>query len=255
MRLTIFNMTTDTVQKQWYESWFDSPYYHVLYRHRDEVDAHLLLDNLINVLKPDKNDHILDLACGRGRHSLYLNQQGYKVTGVDLSQASIAHNRKYENDRLHFFEHDMREPFSQSDFNIVFNLFTSFGYFEDKSDNQKTIQAAHSALKPEGFLVIDYLNVEYILENLKHEEESQVDDIKFKISRGIEGDFITKKIVFEDKGVQHTFFEKVRMLTRTDFENYFASVGFRLVDIYGDYDLGAFHAKSKRMILTAQKIN
>ena len=54
---------------------------------------------------------VLDVACGKGRHSIHLNKRGFDVCGFDLSKASIAHNRQFENDRLHFFVHDMREVF------------------------------------------------------------------------------------------------------------------------------------------------
>ena len=115
----------------WYSDWFDSPYYHLLYRHRDEQEARLLIDSLLRYLKPQPCAAVLDLACGKGRHALYMNRQGLAVAGIDLSPASIAYARQLENKLLSFFVHDMRQVFRANAFDYVFNLFTSFGYFDD----------------------------------------------------------------------------------------------------------------------------
>ena len=119
---------------QWYASWFNTPYYHILYRDRDHAEARTFMDKLTHHLGLSRESHILDLACGRGRHSLYLNSIGFEVTGVDLSEESIAYAKQFENDRLHFDIHDMCKPYSKK-FDAVFNLFTSFGYFENDADN------------------------------------------------------------------------------------------------------------------------
>ena len=143
--------------ENWYTSWFDSPYYHILYKNRDDKEAGLFMKNLTSFLKLSSSSTILDLACGKGRHSKYLNQLGYQVTGVDLSPQSIAYAKKFENENLFFDEHDMSKPYPKQ-FDAVFNLFTSFGYFEDEEDNLKTIKSIKSELNPKGFGVIDFLN-------------------------------------------------------------------------------------------------
>src|SRR5438034_11636297 len=108
--------------KEWFESWFNSPYYHILYKDRDESEARLFLDNLISFLKPPPGAKILDVACGKGRHSVYLNKKGFQVAGFDLSPENIAHNRQFENDTLSFSVHDMREVFRRNYFDYVLNL-------------------------------------------------------------------------------------------------------------------------------------
>jgi SAM-dependent methyltransferase len=115
--------------ENWYTSWFDSPYYHILYKNRDDKEAGLFMKNLTSFLNLSTSSKILDLACGKGRHSKYLNQLGYHVTGIDLSPQSIVYAKQFENDKLFFEEHDMSLTYPQK-FDAVFNLFTSFGYFE-----------------------------------------------------------------------------------------------------------------------------
>src|SRR5699024_3406489 len=142
--------------KPWYASWFDTPFYHILYQDRDEKEAAFLIKNLLNHLKLQPPAKILDLACGKGRHSRYLNMLGYDVIGVDLSEQSIAYAKQYENNLLHFEVHNKLNPYPKQ-FDAVFNLFTSFGYFENPDDNLKVIQNIKTSLKPNGYGVIDFM--------------------------------------------------------------------------------------------------
>jgi len=149
----------------WYASWFDTPFYHILYKDRDYTEAESFMSNLTNYLNVPEHGSILDLACGKGRHAIYLNKIGYNVTGVDLSENSITHAKQFENDTLHFDVHNMCKPYHK-EFDAVFNLFTSFGYFDKEEDNLNTIKAIKANLNESGFGVIDFLNSEYIIENL-----------------------------------------------------------------------------------------
>ena len=239
---------------QWFENWFDSPYYHILYQHRNFDEAELFIDNLIQLLHPAAHSQFLDLACGKGRHSIYLNKKGYTVTGIDLSQESINCASRFENKTLEFYVHDMRKPFRINYFDSVLNLFTSFGYFENKRDDIATIDAVYKALKPNGIFVLDFLNVHKAVSNLIPEESKIVDGIKFTINKSIEDDFIVKHIHFSDKGKEYHFQECVKMLTLNDFENYFTAKKFKIVHLKGNYQLDDFDPKtSDRLILIAQK--
>ena len=123
----------------WFEDWFDSKYYHILYKHRDYQEAQSFIDKLVDYLQLNEEQKILDLACGKGRHSIYLNKKGLDVMGVDLSPESIKHASQFENPKLKFEVCDMRDVVKPDYFDIVLNLFTSFGYFEDEADQFKTI--------------------------------------------------------------------------------------------------------------------
>ena len=76
-------------KKYWFTDWFNTPYYHTLYKHRNDIDAQLFMKNITAFLSIPKTTHILDLPCGKGRHSVFLNSLGYKVTGGDLAENSI----------------------------------------------------------------------------------------------------------------------------------------------------------------------
>ena len=235
--------------ENWYASWFDSPYYHILYADRDYEEAQLFMDNITDYLNLPEDAKILDLACGKGRHSIYLSTLGYNVTGADISENSIAEASKSAKQNLKFIRHDMREPFAEQ-YDAVFNLFTSFGYFDDDADNLKTLVAIKESLTETGFAVIDFMNVEKVIKTLVPEEVKEVGGITFNIKRHFIDDHIYKEIRFEDKGQQFHFTEKVRAFTLEAFEELMDQAGIYLLDTFGDYKLRKFHkAESDRLIM------
>lgn len=233
----------------WYASWFNTPFYHILYKDRDYAEGENFMYNLTEYLNIPENGKILDLACGKGRHAIYLNKIGYDVTGVDLSENSIEHAKQFENDTLHFNVHDMCKPYHEQ-FDAVFNLFTSFGYFENEEDNLNTIKAIKANLNETGFGVIDFLNSDFIIDNLVPEDTKTVDGIAFLQKRRVENGYIIKDISFTADGKDYEFQERVRAFTLADFEALFEKAGVYLLDVFGDYKLNKFHKKtSQRLIL------
>jgi len=233
----------------WFASWFDTPYYHILYKDRNYREAQLFMDNLTHYLNLPEKAKVLDLACGKGRHSIYLNQLGYDVLGVDLSENSIEEAKKNTNDHLHFRVHDMRVPFDEK-FDAIFNLFTSFGYFENENDNLKTLVAIKESLSDYGFAVIDFMNVPHVIANLVPEETKTVEGIDFQIKRFHIDGYIYKEIDFVDKDEKFHFTEKVKALTLQDFQQLMEEAGIYLLDTFGDYKLKKFHkTESERLIM------
>ena len=235
--------------KQWYASWFDTPYYHILYKDRDYTEAQDFMDNLTNYLNIPEHGKILDLACGKGRHSVYLNSLGYNVTGADLSEQSIAHAKQFANETLRFDVHDMSKPYPDT-FDAVFNLFTSFGYFEDEKCNLETIKSIQLELNEFGFGVIDFMNTNNVIDNLIPEDVKTVEGIDFHQKRSVKDGYIVKDISFEADGEHFEFQERVKAFTLKDFETLFEKAGVHLLDVFGDYKLHKYHAKtSERMIM------
>lgn len=240
---------------EWFGEWFDSPYYHILYKHRDHEEASEFIDNLIEYFHISKDHKLLDLACGKGRHSIYLNQKGFNVVGVDLSAQNIEHAKQFENDRLHFFIQDMRHDFAENEFDFVLNMFTSFGYFDSDEENAQAIKVAADALKPGGKLLIDFLNPYKVIHNLVPCEEKQIEGITFQITKRLSEDgYILKDIKFEDNGRQHHYQEKVKAIRRVEFLSYFKKAGLQLIEIFGDYHFNAYDPEdSHRMIFVVKK--
>lgn len=231
---------------QWFEEWFDTPYYHILYSNRDYQEAENFLNLLTGFLKLEKNSKIIDLACGKGRHSVYLNKLGYNVLGLDLSEQSISYDKQFENDSLKFRVHDMRNRIETEPVDAVFNLFTSFGYFETEEEDKSVFRSVSDALKNEGYFVLDFLNAEYVKSVITPEATIEKENITFNIKKHIEGEYILKEIDFEDHGKQFHFFERVKLTSPEKILKFADEFGFELIQRWGDYQLNDFEEKSSQ---------
>lgn len=241
------------MKKTWFKSWFNTKYYHILYKNRDHKEAQGFIDKLVNRLIL-VNEKCLDLACGRGRHAVYLNGKGLNVVGVDLSEESIAFAKQFETEGLHFDVHDMRKVYQPNTFDVVFNLFTSFGYFHSEQENLEVLESIFTMLKTDGKLVIDFMNATKVINTLIPYEVKSVDDIDFHIRKKYTGSHILKNIQFNADNEAFDFTEKVQTLQKADFISLLDNSGFKIVDIYGDFDLSEFdEEKSDRLILIAEK--
>src|SRR5258705_2127325 len=240
---------------EWYKSWFDSPYYHILYSYRDENEAKHFIDNIISHFQLKSGMKILDAACGRGRHSVYLNRKGFDVTGYDLSAVNCEYNKKSECRTLHFFVHDMRKPFRENYFDVAINLFSSFGYLETEEEHRQAINSLGKSLRKGGLLLIDFMNAEHAVKRLKKEDIIKIKDIVFKIRKHTEQNFIVKHIEIADNACTYEHSEKVMLLDRHHFENYFETAGLKTKTVFGNYNLEPFDpVHSERLIIIAEKI-
>lgn len=239
-------------KKDWFTDWFNTPYYHILYKDRNDEDAQLFMKNITSLLQLPLSAHILDLPCGKGRHSVFLNSLGYQITGQDLSKNSIQIAKEFENNTLSFSVHDMRKPFFEK-YDAIFNLFTSFGYFDDDNDDIKVLENIKKGLKPDGFFVFDFLNAEKVKYNLVKEETKTIDNITFYIKREIKNGFIYKHISFFADDKQHQYTEQVKYLDLEKMITFFEKVGFTITNVFGDYYLNNYNTKtSNRLILVAK---
>jgi SAM-dependent methyltransferase len=254
--MEVYNEIDVEVQKQWFKDWFNSPYYHLLYNNRDNDEAASFIDHLLEYLRPSADATMLDVACGRGRHSKYLADKGYTVTGIDLSIYSINIARKLENDHLSFFQHDMRMPFRVNYFDFVFNFFTSFGYFDTQRENENALRTLKNALKPGGTLVLDYLNSSFVASHLVPEETKEKEQVVFDIQREINDHKFLKQIDILDRSRKQRacYTESVNAYTKEDFEAMFARQGLQITDIFGDYYFNNYdEQRSPRLIIIAKK--
>lgn len=241
--------------KEWFADWFDTTYYHTLYKDRNDDEATEFIANLLAFIKLESNSRVLDLACGKGRHSLTLNKHGHNVLGVDLSLNSISCAQKNANKTLNFSVHDMRQTIVNDEFDAVFNLFTSFGYFDNISDNHLVIRSIHTMLKKEGYLIIDFMNAAKVIDHLVEKETKEIDGITFQLERSYDGVHIKKDIRFEDKDMNFHFTERVQALKEEDFIKLLEENKFKIISTFGDFSLNTFsEATSDRLILIAKKI-
>ena len=239
-------------KKEWFSEWFDSEYYHILYSNRNEAEAENFIGNLYHELNLKPGQKVMDLACGKGRHSFTLNKLGLNVTGLDLALNSIEAANQFSNETLKFGVHDMREKYPENNFDVVFNLFTSFGYFDEQTDNEKVLKCINENLKPNGILVIDFMNEHKVVSNLVKKEEKTVQEIKFIINRRTTEKHIYKNIQFLD----YEFEERVQRVSLKDFIQLFEKTGFKLKNVFGNFNLNEFNLEtSDRLVLIAEKVS
>lgn len=240
----------------WYKSWFDTNYYHLLYKHRSPAEAQFFIQKLLPTLNLKQQAKILDIACGKGRHAKAMAEMHYQVEGIDLSKNAIEEAKKFENDYLHFAVHDMRNQYKENYFDAAFNLFTSFGYFDTTRDNERTALAMTNNLIQGGLLIIDFINTQKAKNALQDEikEEKNIDSIQFSIVKNYEQKYFIKRIEVQDGEQIINFEEKIQALVLEDFLNLFQPLGMQLQKTYGSYQLDDFDIlHSDRLIMQFQK--
>lgn len=237
---------------EWFEQWFGEEYLK-LYPHRDEVDAARAV-NLIAEKLQLADRLVLDLACGPGRHAVHLRRAGADVVGFDLSLPLLSRARHRGVDVLPVVRGDMRRlPFAPCTFDVVVNLFTSFGYFSEDAQHRLVLRDVAAVLKAGGVLVLDYFNSDELRRYLVEREERSVGDQRVVIQRRIssDGGYVIKEIHLIDDG--RSFVERVRLFNQAELENLMCDAGFEVKDRFGDYDGGPVTATSPRILITAER--
>ncbi len=243
-------------QREWFKDWFSSEYYKLLYNHRDEKEAEVFIKNLVQNINLKEGSKIWDNGCGRGRHSYIFSKLGYVVIGTDINEVNIEDsNRKYKNENLIFAVHDMRKEFYVNYFDMVVNLFTSLGYFNYLYEEVKVLEVMFRAVKNSGWVIIDYLNPDYVLKKIVPHETKIIDNISFDIRREIQSDVVFKYIRVKDGNKVENYMERVRLLDFEFFQKIFQKNNLNLLKVWGDYELNTFNRESKRMIFWVEKNN
>ena len=242
------------VGMKWFESWFDTLYYHALYQHRNDAEAAAFMDRLLAHLKLDSGMRVLDVACGKGRHSAHLASRGLRVCGFDLSENSIGIAKGLGVEGAEFLVHDMRQPFPVSGMDTVFNVFTSFGYLDDPAEDAQVLKNMAAACRPGGYVVQDYLNAASVLDDLPQEAALERGGYGFKTRKHRTESHIVKDITVTDGEQTHVFQEQVRIFDCETLLQLHVQAGLQVVDVFGDDQLGAFDAKtSPRIVVISRK--
>lgn len=231
----------------WYKESFSKDYL-LIYPHRNSDEAIEQINFLLNTIPLTKNAKILDLCCGAGRHSIELIKRGYDVVSADLS-ADLLDVAKSESIPMKLVRCDMRHIPFVNQFDLIIQFFTSFGYFQTDDQNQKVLDSIALALKSEGYFLIDYMNVEYVINNLVDRDEKDISDIHIIQERWIADNRINKKITIIRNGSEKYYTESVRLYSHKEMQCMIENAGLILIDTYGDFYGNKFNSNSPRMIL------
>jgi SAM-dependent methyltransferase len=236
----------------WYTSWFDSPLYAALYRHRDDAEAHASVDLFERTTCLPRHSRVLDLACGSGRHVKECLSRGYDVVGADLAAARLAEARSLNSSDARLVRCDMKRlPFARC-FDAVLHLFTAFGYFDDTEQDGQVLDEVSSCLRHGGWYMLDYLNAEAVRRNLVPVTRSKVNGCIVTQERSIVDDRVVKRITAECDGHSEEYCEKVRLYDPESLQSMLVNRGFGIHAVYGNYDGLLFGQDSPRCILISK---
>lgn len=245
------------MKRDWFIDWFNTDEYLAVYKHRNEKDAECHIKFLLSEIKLPLNASILDLACGAGRHAILLAKMGFDVTGVDLSEKLLSEASKSsakENLSINFVHSDIRRFFTEKRFDLVLNLFTSFGYFETDEENFLVFEKAYSFLKPNGIFVFDYFNKNFITKNLVPLSEENSNNYKIIQERKIIAERVEKKITINRNGFSKIYFESVKLYDSNTLKSKLKEYGFEILNLFGDFLGNKFELNSSpRFIAICKK--
>lgn len=237
----------------WYTTWFGTPYYKLLYGHRDREEAARWVAALVQRLALAPGSEVLDIACGRGRHAHEFANAGMHVTGIDLSEESI-HEARIACPTARFAVHDMRTPYASGRFDLAVCLFTSLGYSQDRQDDQRSVDAMAQALRPDGHLVLDLMNTAKVCRELVGHEHLTVGETSFEIERCMEGPDIVKRIHVTDGENDLRFVERVHAFGAEEIGTMVERAGLRIFDRTDGPPFDRFDPMtSERLVIWASK--
>jgi SAM-dependent methyltransferase len=236
---------------EWFESWFGEDYV-ALYPHRNEAEAERAVALIAHTLGDRPVSLALDLACGSGRHARYLGRRWW-TSGVDLSEVLLRLARK-NGIPAHLVRADIRAlPYRNDSFDLVVNLFTSFGYFETDAEHETVVRDLSRVIRSGGTFVLDYLNARVVRDRLVPRDETMVNGRAVEQRREIspDGRFVVKHI--DIKADDHHFIERVRLFSKDELVSMLEQAEFRIEQSYGDYNGAALTDDSPRVILFARR--
>jgi SAM-dependent methyltransferase len=248
-----------TKKKSWYEQdGFWETFAPAIFTTERILSASQEAGQIASLLKLQPGVSICDLCCGVGRHSLELGRQGYCVTGVDRTGLYIEQARKKADERqlnIRFVQEDMKSFCEPNTFDVVINVLTSFGYFEDPADDKRVLENVYKSLKDGGKFLIDIMGKE-VLARIFQERRWQEEDglIILEEAKVAEdwGRIDSRWIIIKDGKRDERRFS-LRLYSAAELSELLKSCGFGTVKIYGDLSGSPYDQTAKRLVVIAHK--
>lgn len=224
---------------QWWEDIYNRQIYFDLYEEADTRLAEKEVQQVVTLLHPPDQASILDLCCGYGRHSMQLAQRGFQVTGVDISEKQIQHAREVASKahtQLDFHVADARKLNFQGAFDLVLNMFVSFGFFKEENENKEMLQGVFRALKPGGKLLLDFWNREKEIRDFKPIACEKIKDViilKEWRFDALAGRLHWKNTVIFPDGKRESWNHSIRAYTVAELKALVEEVGLKFEAVFG----------------------
>jgi len=245
--------------KPWFEEVFDEDYLRTLPFMTPEQTLREV-GFIRGSLQPPPDGHVLDVACGYGRHAIELGQGGLRVTGIDISLPLLiraADEAQRRSLSVNFVHADMREMAFEKQFDGAYSMLTSFGYFDEET-NLRVAERIGRALKPGGRFLLDILNRDYVVADLP--VRVWWEGTGCVVLEEVDFNFHTSRInthrsiVFED-GRQLEQELSVRAYSLHEIGRLLRQAGFRVIDVSGGLATRGdfFGSASRNLLIVAEK--
>ena len=207
-----------------------------------------------------KDAKILDFACGHGRHTLEFHNRGFtNITGIDQnpSHIEIARDHAAELKDSPEFVHKLMQEFDeQNQYDLIYSLFTSMFYFSDQH-NLAILQRVYNGLKRDGYFVIDYFNPPAFLKTQKKKDWYFSEDDSLVLERyshnPISGMITNERIIVPKEGPRIKRVYHVRDYTVAELRYHFETIGFEVMEVFGNFEGEKYNLDSLRQIYIMRK--
>ncbi|MBN2379538.1 class I SAM-dependent methyltransferase [candidate division WOR-3 bacterium] len=243
----------------WWQTFFDDSYgrmgLDVIETERTQKEV----DFIISALELEKQERILDLCCGMGRHALELARRGFTgVTGLDYTQEYLDKAQTFKLDEglnVRFIQGDMRFiPFEQ-EFDACYNYFTSFGFFEKDAENEKVIACVSKTLMPGGRFLIELMHRDFTIR--RFHARSWMDYDGGLVLKAHEIDLAESRVIgkwtFVKDGKVSSSDMRLRMYSLHEMIAMLERNGLRFVETWGNTMKEPLTWDNPRMIVLAKK--
>ncbi len=248
------------VQPDWYDGFFEGDWLDEIALNADAEWTDRQTSFLVEQLELETGARVLDLACGHGRVAIPLAERGFAVTGVDLSPRSLELARASAGSRgldLDFVESDMRAIDFEDAFDAAYNVYTSFGYFEEDGENQRVLEAVSRALRPGGRFLIDVINPTGLAARYQSRMWEELDsgatflqEHEFDVIGG--RNKATWTFVRSD-GNRSELVHSLRVYAPWELARMLRSAGLEVTGSWGSFDGHELELSSRRLILRAAR--
>lgn len=247
------------IEKEWFREYFDSNYSQLILDSISDEFTSIQITLLETLLQLNPTDKIMDLFCGKGRHAIPLAKKGFQITAIDLVPDYIQFIQKIaeaENLKIKAIVQDARKIEYHQEFDRVYLMFTSFGYFTN-IENAELLQTIHHALKKSGLLLLDIENRDYILKHFIHEKWREK-EFGYLLERHkffpLTSRQHTKRLLVMNDGSTKEFFRDLQLYSAHEMIKVAKDASFEIAQIVGDYDMSPFQINSPRIIAVFKAI-
>lgn len=257
-----------TSRSRWYADYFGEDYLRIYDPFLTPEYTAVEVAAIIRLLGLRPGSSLLDLGCGYGRIAIPLAKAGFRVTGVDTSDFFLDLAKKTaRQDRVAVtWKHaDMRLLVLPAQVDVVLNMFTSFGYYDDETEDQKTLVQVAKALKPGGTFLFECQHRENVLSQyrdllLPHSRSHMITrhDDGLVVLEERQFDFVRSRnnvtiTLLLPEGGQRQYSHSIRLYTLREFIRMLSVAGLEFTAAYGSLDKRELDVQADRMVVVATK--